>query len=39
MSFGVVEYTMTESLESMFKRADQMLYKAKELGRDRVVCE
>lgn len=39
MSFGVVEYRMSESLESMFKRADQMLYKAKEHGRDRVVCE
>ena len=39
MSFGVVEYQMSESLESMFKRADQMLYTAKEHGRDRVVCE
>jgi len=36
MSFGVSEYIYAESEESLFKRADKALYKAKELGRNRV---
>ncbi|MDY0116620.1 MAG: diguanylate cyclase [Sulfurimonadaceae bacterium] len=37
MSFGVVSYEMGENDDAMFKRADQALYRAKELGRDQVV--
>lgn len=35
-SFGVAEYKINESMEEFFVRADEKLYKAKELGRDRV---
>lgn len=35
-SFGVAEYRQNESTESLFKRADTLLYKAKEAGRNRV---
>lgn len=35
-SFGVVEYTQNESMESLIKRADILLYKAKHSGRNRV---
>ncbi|MCD6258104.1 MAG: diguanylate cyclase [Helicobacteraceae bacterium] len=37
MSFGVTQYISGEEEESVFKRVDQALYKAKENGRNRVV--
>jgi diguanylate cyclase (GGDEF)-like protein len=40
MSIGVAEATSTDkSLEDLLRRADRMLYKAKDLGRNRVVAE
>jgi diguanylate cyclase (GGDEF)-like protein len=36
-SFGVGEWEANETLESVFKRADTALYRAKKAGRDRVV--
>jgi diguanylate cyclase (GGDEF)-like protein len=36
-SFGVAQYHRGEDLDACVKRADQALYKAKDLGRDRVV--
>lgn len=36
-SFGVGEWEANEPLESVFKRADTALYRAKKAGRDRVV--
>lgn len=38
-SFGVVEYIENEDLESMIKRADELLYYAKDNGRNMVVSE
>ena len=38
MSFGVTQYTTGETLEALVGRADKLLYKAKELGRNRVVA-
>jgi diguanylate cyclase len=38
MSFGVTQYIVGETLESLVARADKLLYKAKELGRNRVVA-
>lgn len=38
MSFGVTQYTIGETLETLVARADKLLYKAKELGRNRVVA-
>jgi len=38
-SFGVAEYRQNESAESFFRRADTLLYKAKEAGRNRVEGE
>lgn len=35
-SFGLAEYETDEGLEALIKRADEALYKAKTLGRDRV---
>ncbi|GAA6755424.1 GGDEF domain-containing protein [Thermus thalpophilus] len=35
-SFGVAEYMFGEEEESLFRRADQALYRAKNLGRNRV---
>ncbi|MET0015356.1 MAG: GGDEF domain-containing protein [Sedimenticola sp.] len=37
-SFGVVEWSRDEAMENMLKRADEALYKAKEQGRDCIVC-
>ena len=38
-SFGVGEWRTNEPLESVFKRTDAALYRAKKQGRDRVVAE
>ena len=35
-SFGVTEFKEDDTLETMFKRCDEALYKAKEAGRNRV---
>ncbi|MCB1641452.1 MAG: diguanylate cyclase [Xanthomonadales bacterium] len=37
ISFGLVEYSGLEPLDACLVRADKALYRAKELGRDRVV--
>ena len=37
MSMGVAQYETDESFESWLKRADELLYKAKHAGRNRVV--
>lgn len=36
VSFGLTEYKVHDTLETMFKRCDEALYKAKENGRNRV---
>jgi len=36
VSFGITQYMQGDSLQSMFKRCDDALYKAKESGRNRV---
>jgi len=38
-SFGVTEYRAGDDQESIVKRADGNLYRAKEAGRNRVVFE
>ncbi|MES9958552.1 MAG: GGDEF domain-containing protein, partial [Sedimenticola sp.] len=37
ISCGVVQYESGESAESLLKRADECLYRAKDAGRNRVV--
>lgn len=37
-SFGVAERNKSEGFKSLYKRADDALYRAKETGRNRVVC-
>ena len=38
VSIGVAQYAPGETIEQTFARADRALYKAKQLGRDRVQC-
>lgn len=38
-SFGIAEVQVGDTIESLFERADQALYQAKENGRNCVVCE
>lgn len=38
-SIGIAQYHRSDSKESLFKRADKALYKAKDLGRNRVEIE
>lgn len=38
-SFGLVEFKMGDDEKSIIKRADEFLYKAKESGKNKVVCE
>lgn len=38
-SFGVVQYQLDDTEESLIKRADNLLYEAKESGRNCVKCE
>ena len=38
MSFGVTQYIPGENLEALVARADKLLYKAKEMGRNRVAA-
>jgi len=38
VSIGVAQYAPGETIEQTFERADRALYKAKQLGRDRVQC-
>ena len=38
VSIGVAQYEPNEAIEQTFARADRALYKAKQLGRDRVEC-
>lgn len=39
MSFGVTQYIAGEPLETLLARADKLLYKAKEMGRNRVMSD
>ncbi len=37
-SFGIAQYSKDETLDDLFNKVDGALYKAKELGRNRVEC-
>ena len=37
-SFGVTQYQFNDNKEEAFNRSDKALYKAKEQGRNKVVC-
>jgi PleD family two-component response regulator len=39
MSFGIVTLSNEEPIEDILKRADELLYVAKENGRDRIEVE
>ncbi|MCF7985152.1 MAG: diguanylate cyclase, partial [Thiohalocapsa sp.] len=39
VSIGVAEHRQGETLESVIRRADECLYRAKDLGRNRVELE
>jgi len=39
VSVGVTVWTEGDSMESIFQRADQLLYQAKQAGRNRVTCD
>ena len=39
LSFGVSQFEPGEPLENFIKRADGLLYAAKDAGRNRVICE
>jgi diguanylate cyclase (GGDEF)-like protein len=39
ISLGVAEYQKNETIREFVKRADRYLYKAKEVGRDKVICK
>lgn len=38
MTFGVAEYEAGETMDSLIKRADDLLYRGKTEGRNRIVC-
>jgi len=38
-SFGVTEYIEDEDMNTIFKRVDTLLYKAKKTGRDKVISQ
>ena len=39
ISLGIDEYNKKDNLEEFIDKADKKLYKAKESGRNRVVCD
>lgn len=39
LSFGVTQYTAGEPLDILVRRADELLYRAKRLGKNRVIAE
>jgi diguanylate cyclase len=38
ISAGVVEYKNNESIDQFIKRVDDLLYQAKQAGRNRIYC-
>ena len=39
LSFGVTQYTIGEPIDIVVRRADELLYRAKRLGKNRVIAE